>query len=74
MSLTDYQRHCVKVLAAQGADSFWVSGLVQQYFAESIDVEINAIFADIAAAQALVDAQIAAEDAAELQRQEDDMR
>lgn len=74
MSLTDYQRHCVKVLAAQNADSFWVSGLVQQYFAESIDIEIDAIYAEVAADRARIDEQIAADDAAELQRQGTKMR
>lgn len=74
MSLTDYQRHCVKVLATQCADSFWVSGLVQQYFAESIDIEIDAIYAEVAADRARIDEQIAADDAAELQRQGTEMR
>ncbi len=74
MSLSDYQRQCVRTLAAQGADSFWVSGLVQPYFPESIDIEIDAIYTEVNAAAAATEALIAAEDAAELQRQESDIK
>ncbi len=62
--LDPVQRNAIEVLARQGADAFWISMLLQPYFVRSIDVDIDAIFAKVAAEQAAEEALMTAQDAA----------
>lgn len=70
--LDTIQRNAVKVLARQGADAFWLSMLLQTYFVQSIDVEVDALYAEVAAEQAAEEALMAAQDAAIFQAQQNE--